>query len=160
MKNLRQIEAFLQDKAVNCKTEEEAAEFLNILKEKGFRWCDGEEIKSETYWDRLKDSQCYLLDKSGVWYENRRNLEMDDTDVITFDEFMDFYGDNNRKDVLSIEELRNRVEELRDYAAEVTDFMSLDLYIEVHTHYDDKTNSGMTITITEKNEKDLQTDTT
>lgn len=149
MKNLKQIEAFLQDKAVNCKTEEEAKELLNILKEKGCRWCDGEDIDSKTYWDKFNYSQCYLLDESGVFLHSKQHLEMNDTDVITFDEFMDFYGDNNRKDVLSIEELRNRVAELRDYAAELSNMLSVEIHIEIY--------SGNTIlTIKEnKDEKDV-----
>ena len=53
------IKEYLETHAVNCKTEEEAREFLGFLHEKGFEWSTGEAVLSKTYWSRYEEMTAY-----------------------------------------------------------------------------------------------------
>lgn len=78
--------------AVNCRTEEAAKEFLNILKSKGFLWTSGESL-DDTNFNINKENTCYLINKIGyskLYYDDVRYLE----DVY---EIVEYIPSNNTK---------------------------------------------------------------
>lgn len=53
--------------AVHCATENLAIEFLKLLKENGFIWCDGG-LLNDPYFDIYKGKTCYVHTIKGLQY--------------------------------------------------------------------------------------------
>lgn len=72
--------------AVNCKTEEQAREFLNGL---SLKWFSGEPLAHNTYWDIYKDNTCYCIspDNGGMLYSNTKLLSTLGFVIIDWNEF-------------------------------------------------------------------------
>ena len=70
----RDIEKFLNDKiVVNCKTEEDAEEFLNFLESKyQIKWFGGQNLIDNSKWTDCYDQTCYKFDNiySSLFYSN------------------------------------------------------------------------------------------
>lgn len=50
-----------KDIVVNCKTEEEAKEFLEILDGDGIEWVTGNELITKNNWGEYKEHTCYRI---------------------------------------------------------------------------------------------------
>ena len=48
---------------VNCKTENEAKEFLNLLHHCGFTWAGGDSLLRETNWDKYQEDTYYIINR-------------------------------------------------------------------------------------------------
>lgn len=51
---------------VNCKTENEAKEFLSILHHSGFTWAGGDSLLRETNWDCYQEDTYYIINRMRV----------------------------------------------------------------------------------------------
>ena len=65
------IDAFIKDFkndeiAINCRTEEEAIEFLKYLDSKGLKWRDASSLLGETCWGYEEEATCYVSGTEGV----------------------------------------------------------------------------------------------
>ena len=52
--------------AINCRTEEEAIEFLTYLDSKGLKWQDGANLIGEPCWKTYDEDTCYVLSPKGI----------------------------------------------------------------------------------------------
>lgn len=65
---MKRLKGFLKGEfAINCETEKEAIELMNILAENNVTWCDGEKLKN-TYFIDYKNFTCYYMDLFGLKY--------------------------------------------------------------------------------------------
>ena len=61
------IKDFKNDEiAINCRTEEEAIEFLTYLDSKGLKWQNGDNLTGETCWKTYDEDTCYVLSPKGI----------------------------------------------------------------------------------------------
>lgn len=52
-----------EGKAVWCKTEELANEFLSKVHEAGYKWIDGVSLLDKSNWEVCEGDTCYYIDK-------------------------------------------------------------------------------------------------
>ena len=73
--------------AVHCKTEEEAEEFLEMLKYDGIKWLDGNELTDYNNWIWHKEYTCYIInDNKRMLYGSCKYFRDYGKQVITFTE--------------------------------------------------------------------------
>lgn len=48
--------------AVHCDTEEKAKAFLSLAKSFGYKWSDGRDLDTGTFWINYKDDLCFSMD--------------------------------------------------------------------------------------------------
>ena len=84
----KDMEKFLNNKiAVNCRTKEDARDFLNFLaSEHQMMWQDGEEIseKTRTYWHNHENETCYAKIRNGLGYGNLNGCKRNDYKVLIY----------------------------------------------------------------------------
>ena len=84
------IERFKDERmVVNCKTEEQAKEFIEICYENDMQW--GSNGRSATFWDRYEEEMCYEYDIRYLYYSSKEYFGKNGYQIITFDEFMEEY---------------------------------------------------------------------
>ena len=71
MEKVEIIDTFIKDFkndeiAINCRTEEEAIEFLTYLDSKGLKWRDGANLTGEPCWKTYDKDTCYILSPKGI----------------------------------------------------------------------------------------------
>ncbi len=78
--------------AINCKTESEAEQLLQMLHDKGFEWCSGDSLKKHKNWCWYTKNTCYAVDEIGVSYCNKHWYIEKDYTVYSFSE-IELVGD-------------------------------------------------------------------
>ena len=58
---LEQFNKLYVGKAVHCKTEEHANEFLKLADSFGYKWFSGHKLTLFNEWDMNKDKTCYMI---------------------------------------------------------------------------------------------------
>lgn len=93
---MKPLQELLKGKVVNCQTEEEAKEFLELLCKNGCTLFIGNEKSDNTYWRRYRNETGYYLDTyniitfaSVVWYKQH------DYEIITYQQFKQLINENN-----------------------------------------------------------------
>lgn len=51
--------------AVHCDTEEKAKAFLELAKSVGYKWSNGKDLDTNTFWKNYKDDLCFSIDYFG-----------------------------------------------------------------------------------------------
>lgn len=143
-----------KDIVVNCKTEEEAKEFLEILDGDGIEWVTGNELITKNNWGEYKEHTCYRIDDDKrMTYATCNYYREDGKQIITFTELKKKIKEENmefaKKDLKSgmVVELKNGSkrliiecdEELICVEISNADFVSQyneDLTHSVHKHLD------------------------
>lgn len=90
------IERFKNEEfVVNCKTEEQAKEFVKICYDNDIKWFESK--SSVTNWESYEKFTCYRAeDGHDLMYCNTDFYREEEYTVITFDEFMKEYRDTKR----------------------------------------------------------------
>lgn len=57
---MKPLHELLKDKVVNCQTQEEAREFMQIADEQGYTWLSGDRLIGKTYWLRFGRYTFYM----------------------------------------------------------------------------------------------------
>lgn len=92
---MKVIEEILKDNVVvNCQTEAEAQEYLNILDSFGYKWKNGEYLISFDNWDWFADKTYYKTDKvyKTVTISNKAK---ENEQIITYQQFKQLLNGNN-----------------------------------------------------------------
>lgn len=86
-----EMDKWLKNKAVHCKTEEEAKQVLEVADMLGYRWTGGGRFTDNSFWGDCKDNTCYGI-TDGI-YGSLEYFRVTGRDVISAQEFLDYrYG--------------------------------------------------------------------
>ena len=80
---------------VNCKTEEQAKQFISICYDNGLEWFNNS--KTETNWNKYNKDTCYRAVDPEIVYANINYYKKADYKIITFDEFMKEHKDMKKQ---------------------------------------------------------------
>ncbi len=64
----KQFDDLYLGKAVHCDTEEKANEFLKLAHGVGYKWCNGESLLEDNYYQNDLEKTCYLVGSEGFEY--------------------------------------------------------------------------------------------
>ena len=72
---------------VNCKSEEQAKEFIKICYDNGLHWWMTDD-SSKTNWDNYEEATCYRAEDNEIMYENVDFYKDEDYEIVSFNTFM------------------------------------------------------------------------
>lgn len=94
---MKPLHELLKGKVVNCQTEEEAKEYLELLHKNGYKWINGESLKKKFCYNHDKDT-CYNTNRyhMRVSYSDRSYYEKEiNYQVITYQQLKKLINENN-----------------------------------------------------------------
>ena len=75
--------------AVNCRTENEAREFVDICKFNDIHWIN-DPAERRTFWEEYKNQTCYMCFPDTLRYSDRVNAKIRGYKIITFNAFKNY----------------------------------------------------------------------
>lgn len=90
---MKQLHELLRGKVVNCQTQEDAREFMEIADKLGYSWDSGGSLIEQTRWLRYGKYTCYVPSITKDMYLS--SLEHIHSGYITFSQFKQLLNENN-----------------------------------------------------------------
>lgn len=125
---MKELYELLKNKAINCRTEDDAKEYLSLLSNYGYIWFDGESLNNFTCWDDMGMNTCYVVTKNMcVHYGDVAYYKRNERKVITYQQFKQLiYKADMNVSKKEMQILQDCFQEFKENISKTSDILGVD----------------------------------